>query len=165
MWKVELKKNKNKKTPFTLDFCLVTLAPHPLPVFRWQISDLVLRDEILQDLGDVLEVRLVVLKFDPVDQRCQLIDLLSWTFVVASQILWQLLLGQMSGGIIWRSTDSLWFSTQTRRVAPDPSSARISGTIRGEQEQRRSRPNCTEQDTTPEEGGGVSISIMLQCGR
>lgn len=40
-----------------------------------------------------MEVRLVIFKFNPVDQRCQLVDLLSWTFVVASQILGQLLLG------------------------------------------------------------------------
>lgn len=69
------------------------LTSHPFPVIRWQISDLVLWDEILQDLGDVLEVRLVIFKFNPVDQCCQLVDLLSWTFVVASQILRQLLLG------------------------------------------------------------------------
>lgn len=44
-------------------------------------------------------MRLVIFKFHPVDQRCQLVDLLSWTFVVASQILGQLLLGQTSAGV------------------------------------------------------------------
>lgn len=39
-------------------------------------------------------MRLVILKFRPVDQRCQLVDLLPWTFVVASEILGQLLLGR-----------------------------------------------------------------------
>lgn len=85
------RQNLQKKT-FTLDFWLIVLTSHPFPVIRWQISDLVLWDEILQDLGDVLEVRLVIFKFNPVDQCCQLVDLLSWTFVVASQILRQLLL-------------------------------------------------------------------------
>lgn len=91
------RQNLQKKTnPITLDFWLIMLTSHPFPVIRWQISDLVLWDEILQDLGDVLEVRLVIFKFNPVDQCCQLVDLLSWTFVVASQILRQLLLGVMS---------------------------------------------------------------------
>lgn len=57
------------------------------------MPDLVLRDELLQDLGNVVEVGFVLLKLHPVDQRCQLVHLLPRTLVVASQILRQLLEG------------------------------------------------------------------------
>ncbi|KAA8586589.1 hypothetical protein FQN60_000425 [Etheostoma spectabile] len=56
-----------------------------------KMSDLVLRDKLLQDLGHILEVGFILLKLHPVDQRCQLVHLLPRTLVVASQILRQLL--------------------------------------------------------------------------
>lgn len=58
------------------------------------MSNLVLRDELLQDLGDVMEVGLVLLILHPVDQRCQLVQILLRTLVIAPQILWQLLQGR-----------------------------------------------------------------------
>lgn len=70
--------------------CSYTSA-HPLPVVGRQMSDLVLRDELLQDLGNIVEVGFILLKLHPVDQRCQLVHLLLRTLVVASQILGQLL--------------------------------------------------------------------------
>lgn len=54
---------------------------------------MVLRDQVLQDLGGVLEVRLVIFKLNPVDERGQLVDVLPGTFVVASEVLGQLLKG------------------------------------------------------------------------
>lgn len=61
------------------------------------MSNLVLRDELLQDLGDVVEVGLVLLILHPVDQRRQLVQILLRTLVVAPQILWQLLQGGEDG--------------------------------------------------------------------
>lgn len=49
---------------------------HPLPVVGGQMSDLVLGDELLQDLGNIVEVGFILLKLHPVDQRCQLVHLL-----------------------------------------------------------------------------------------
>lgn len=48
----------------------------PLPVVGGQMSDLVLGDELLQDLGNIVEVGFILLKLHPVDQRCQLVHLL-----------------------------------------------------------------------------------------
>lgn len=55
------------------------------------MPDLVLRDELLQDLGDILEVGFVVVKLHLVDQSRQLVHLLLRTLVVTAQILRQLL--------------------------------------------------------------------------
>ena len=54
------------------------------------MSDLVLRDELLEDFGK-LEVGLVLLKLHPVDESRQLVDLLSGALVVAAEIFRQLL--------------------------------------------------------------------------
>lgn len=67
------------------------MSAHPLPVVGGQVSDLVLRDELLQDLRNILKVGFVLIKLHPVDQRCQLVHLLPRTLVVTSQILRQLL--------------------------------------------------------------------------
>lgn len=73
---------------------LAIVSAHPLPVVRRQVSDLVLRDQLLQDLGDVVEVRLVIFELHPVDECRQLVNVLLRTLVVTSQIFRQLLLGQ-----------------------------------------------------------------------
>lgn len=52
------------------------LRAHPLPVVGGQMSHLVLRDELLQDLGNIVEVGFIVLELHPVDQRRQLVHLL-----------------------------------------------------------------------------------------
>lgn len=75
-------------------FRSVVQSAHPLPVVGGQVSNLVLRDQLLQDLGDVVEVGLVLLILHPVDQRRQLVQILLRTLVVAPQILWQLLQGE-----------------------------------------------------------------------
>ncbi len=79
------------ETCFSSVFCCANTSAHPLPVVGGQLSDLILRDELLQDLGDVLEVGFLLLKLHPVDQRCQLVHVLPRTLVVSSQILRQLL--------------------------------------------------------------------------
>lgn len=89
---------KPRTNPLTWGFCkqdkenkTADQCPHSLPVVGGQISDLVLGNKILQDLGDVVEVGLVLLVLHPVDQRRQLVQVLLWTLVVAPKILWQLL--------------------------------------------------------------------------
>lgn len=66
-------------------------STHLLPVLWGQKPDLVLRDEVLQDLGNVMETGFVLFKADSVDQSCQLVHFLPRTLVVAPQILGQLL--------------------------------------------------------------------------
>lgn len=69
----------------------MALHAYPLPVVGGKMSALVLRNKVFEDLGHVLEVRLVLLELHPVDQRRQLLHFLLGTLVVASQVLWQLL--------------------------------------------------------------------------
>lgn len=86
---------KPRMNPLTWGLCKQDkeskTAAHSLPVVGWQVSDLVLRNKILQDLGDVVEVGLVLLVLHPVDQRRQLVQVLLRTLVVAPKILGQLL--------------------------------------------------------------------------
>ncbi|TNN61989.1 hypothetical protein EYF80_027824 [Liparis tanakae] len=101
-----------------------------------QVSDLVLGDELLQDPGDVLEVRLVLLKLHPVDQRRQLEDLLPHTAVVAAQKISSL------SGSAFSAPSKIWsVSSLTERTRLDGSGS-LSGSLL--QLHRRSFPRLLE---------------------
>lgn len=70
--------------------CWVLLT-HPFPVVGWELTDQVLRDKLLQHLGEVEKLCFVLLKPHPVNQRSQLESLFKRALVVATQVLWELL--------------------------------------------------------------------------
>lgn len=67
------------------------LLTHPFPVVGWELTDQVLRDELLQHLSEVEKLWFVLLKPHPVNQRSQLESLFKRALVVATQVLWELL--------------------------------------------------------------------------
>lgn len=72
-------------------FVVILVTPHPFPVVGGQMSHLVLGDDVLQDLGNILEVGFILLELHPVDERCQLLHILLRTLVVTTEILGKLL--------------------------------------------------------------------------
>lgn len=106
---------------WTFEVGLVLLT-HPFPVVGWELTDQVLRNELLQHLGEVEELWLVLLKPHPVNQRSQLESLFKTALVVATQVLWELLKKSLWR---WKSVICVWkwawmhrLSTERERFPP-----------------------------------------------